>query len=196
MGGAPPSRDEGALSPVRQQRRERLLTAAEGLFARLGFRATTMEQVAEAAGIAKVTVYSYFPDKEAIFVAVGDAVAQRILDSVRAALVVPGPVAERVAAGLVAKHRIVFDLMRVSPFSAEIFAAKDTIFGDRALRLDDAVRSALATCIGPRTCARATPDVCAKLLFAAADGIATHGESFPRIAADITLVCATILGPD
>ena len=84
-----------------------------------------MEQVAAAAGMAKVTLYCYFLDKEGIFVAVGDAVGQRILDCVRAALIVPGPVAERVAAGLIAKHRIVFDLMRVSPFSAELLAAKD-----------------------------------------------------------------------
>lgn len=45
-----------------------IATAALYLFARKGYAATSVEQIAEAAGIGKGTVYEYFPSKEEIFV--------------------------------------------------------------------------------------------------------------------------------
>ncbi|MGE3845842.1 MAG: TetR/AcrR family transcriptional regulator, partial [Gammaproteobacteria bacterium] len=53
-----------APSPAR---RERLVVAAETLFSRHGLRAVTMAAIAAEAGLAKATVYAYFPDKEALF---------------------------------------------------------------------------------------------------------------------------------
>lgn len=46
--------------------RHRIVTAAVDLFRQHGFDATTMEQIAETADIAKGTLYNYFPSKEAI----------------------------------------------------------------------------------------------------------------------------------
>ena len=48
----------------------RLIAAAEGLFARRGIRATTVEQLAKAAGISKGAFYLFYPSKEALFFAV------------------------------------------------------------------------------------------------------------------------------
>ncbi|MBC2715217.1 MAG: TetR/AcrR family transcriptional regulator [Desulfobacteraceae bacterium] len=45
-----------------------IATAALYLFAKKGYAATSVEQIAEAAGIGKGTVYEYFPSKEEIFV--------------------------------------------------------------------------------------------------------------------------------
>lgn len=48
--------------------RERaLLDAALRIFAANGYSGTTMDQVAEAAGLTKPTLYQYFPSKEALF---------------------------------------------------------------------------------------------------------------------------------
>ena len=48
--------------------RERaFLDAALQLFAAQGYSGTTMDQVAEAAGLTKPTLYQYFPSKEALF---------------------------------------------------------------------------------------------------------------------------------
>lgn len=48
--------------------RERaFLDAALQLFAANGYSGTTMDQVAEAAGLTKPTLYQYFPSKEALF---------------------------------------------------------------------------------------------------------------------------------
>ena len=50
--------------------RERLLTAGQDLFARRGIRATTVEQLARAAGISKGAYYLFYPSKEALFFAI------------------------------------------------------------------------------------------------------------------------------
>jgi len=47
-----------------------ILTAAEALFGRQGFAAATMDQVAQASGVAKGAIYHHFPTKEAVFEAV------------------------------------------------------------------------------------------------------------------------------
>jgi AcrR family transcriptional regulator len=54
----------------KEQKRERLVTAAAQVFATRGFRNATMEEIAQVAGTAKGTLYLYFEDKEALFYAV------------------------------------------------------------------------------------------------------------------------------
>jgi TetR/AcrR family transcriptional regulator of autoinduction and epiphytic fitness len=46
-----------------------MLDAAQRAFLRDGFHATTMERIAEDAGVSRQTLYNYFSDKEQIFVA-------------------------------------------------------------------------------------------------------------------------------
>src|SRR5579872_112635 len=47
-------------------KREAILDAATALFYERGIAATTMEAVAERAGVSKMTVYASFPDKPAL----------------------------------------------------------------------------------------------------------------------------------
>ena len=54
--------------------RERLLAAGKDLFARRGIRATTVEQLARAAGISKGAFYLFYPSKEALFFAIVEEV--------------------------------------------------------------------------------------------------------------------------
>jgi AcrR family transcriptional regulator len=51
------------------QTRDELLDAAARVFARQGYEAATLDQVAEAAGYTKGALYSSFPGKEALFLA-------------------------------------------------------------------------------------------------------------------------------
>lgn len=60
-----------AMVPSRRERkkqatREQIVAAALTLFQKSGYEKTGMEQIAEAADIAKATLYHYFPVKEAI----------------------------------------------------------------------------------------------------------------------------------
>ena len=54
--------------------RERLLAAGKDLFARRGIRATTVEQLARAAGVSKGAFYLFYPSKEALFFAMVEEV--------------------------------------------------------------------------------------------------------------------------
>ncbi|QAA76162.1 MAG: Transcriptional regulator, AcrR family [Candidatus Bipolaricaulis sibiricus] len=51
----------------RQAVRARLLRAGRELFARYGLKKTTVEELAQAAGVAKGTFYLFFPSKEALY---------------------------------------------------------------------------------------------------------------------------------
>lgn len=76
---------EEAESPPDQadSRHDSLLEAAVGVFARFGFRKTSMDEVARAAGVSRQGLYLLFDDKEALF---RKAVAYKFDRQLRAAL--------------------------------------------------------------------------------------------------------------
>jgi AcrR family transcriptional regulator len=49
------------------QRRQQLLEIARELFAQQGFHATSMDEIAEAAGVTKPVLYQHFPSKRALY---------------------------------------------------------------------------------------------------------------------------------
>src|SRR5579859_6700970 len=53
--------------PPPDTRQEALLEAAVGVFARYGFRKTSMDEVARAAGVSRQGLYLQFADKEELF---------------------------------------------------------------------------------------------------------------------------------
>ena len=55
----------GALPKA--ERRQQILTAARGLFAKRGYHLTTIDDIVAQAGVARGTFYLYFEDKRAIF---------------------------------------------------------------------------------------------------------------------------------
>jgi AcrR family transcriptional regulator len=63
--------DDGFQMRVeRTPKRERILAAALKLFAHEPYQAVTMDRVAEAAGVAKGTLYLYFPSKDALYLGI------------------------------------------------------------------------------------------------------------------------------
>lgn len=63
---------------ARPERRAAILRAAATAFAHRGFAATSMEEVAAAAGITKLIVYRHFPSKEALYDGVLEQVSTRL----------------------------------------------------------------------------------------------------------------------
>ncbi len=66
----------GRGRPINETRREEIVETAGRLFGELGLHATTMEQIAKALKISKLTLYSRFADKEALFSAVIESKCQ------------------------------------------------------------------------------------------------------------------------
>jgi AcrR family transcriptional regulator len=65
-----------------EQRRAEILDAALQLFSSKGFHDTTMEEVANAAGVAKGTIYLYFQSKEHLLLALKRDFMQGLTDAV------------------------------------------------------------------------------------------------------------------
>ena len=61
------AKTDGRRTEHRGTARERLLDAAAAVFAKRGYRATTVDDLAAAAGLTKGAVYWNFPSKEAVF---------------------------------------------------------------------------------------------------------------------------------
>lgn len=70
-------------SPARGIQRETLLSAAAELFARQGYRATTLDDVAAALRIRKASLYHYMRSKEDLLTAIYDRIFDRIEGAVR-----------------------------------------------------------------------------------------------------------------
>ncbi|WP_342733546.1 helix-turn-helix domain-containing protein [Bradyrhizobium sp. B117] len=64
---------------------EAILAVARRLFGTHGFAATTMDEIAEGAGIAKGAVYHHFRTKEAVFEAVFDLVSRDLVAEIDSA---------------------------------------------------------------------------------------------------------------
>lgn len=65
-----PSQARPVASPGRPKdlaKRAAILDAAERMFLRHGYEGVSMDQIAAAAGVSKLTVYSHFGDKDALF---------------------------------------------------------------------------------------------------------------------------------
>ena len=65
-----------------EQRREQLLEVAAALFSERGYRSTTMDDVAEAAGVTKPLLYQHFNSKKALYLELVDAIALQILSAI------------------------------------------------------------------------------------------------------------------
>lgn len=70
-----------------QQRRAQLLDVARARFAQRGFDATSIEEIAEKAGVSKPVVYEHFGGKEGMYAVIVDREVQQLLDRITEALV-------------------------------------------------------------------------------------------------------------
>lgn len=100
----------------------RILEAAKQLFLQNGLRGTSMEAIAKEAGVAKPTLYARFPDKEAVFVAIGTAIMDDYRRAFAEALASPGSAAERLTAAIGAKSDSIDRLLGQSPHGPDLMA--------------------------------------------------------------------------
>ncbi|GDY29871.1 TetR family transcriptional regulator [Gandjariella thermophila] len=69
-----------------KERRQQLLDVARALFAEKGFDATSIEEIANRAGVSKPVVYEHFGGKEGIYAVVVDREMRDLLDRIVSAL--------------------------------------------------------------------------------------------------------------
>lgn len=81
-----PRRRGGRVRMTGKQRREQLLEIGRTVFAERGYDGTSVEEIAERAGVSKPVVYEHFGGKEGLYAVVVDREMQLLLDMVTGAL--------------------------------------------------------------------------------------------------------------
>jgi AcrR family transcriptional regulator len=74
-----PPVEEGRLASKGEQTRDAILAVAIDRFGRDGYRATSVADIARAAGVSGTLAYAYFPNKEALFLAAVDEDAAAVI---------------------------------------------------------------------------------------------------------------------
>jgi AcrR family transcriptional regulator len=101
----PPSAPAKRLPADR--RREQLLEVALKLFAERGFNATTMDDIAEAAGVTKPLLYQHFDSKRALYLELVDSVATSLLEAIGKAVAAAEGPRQQVEGGFAAYFHLV-----------------------------------------------------------------------------------------
>jgi AcrR family transcriptional regulator len=90
-----------------EQRRQQLFAVALELFAHRGYRSTTMDDIAEAAGVTKPLLYQHFSSKRALYLELVDSIAQDLLAAIGRAVVEADGPRQQVELGFAAYFRLV-----------------------------------------------------------------------------------------
>jgi len=86
-------------APLRKGRKyDQVLEGARTVFLREGFEGASVDEIARGAGVSKATLYSYFPDKQSLFLAVITSDCQAQASSAMASEILQRPVPEAIHA--------------------------------------------------------------------------------------------------
>jgi AcrR family transcriptional regulator len=180
------------LSP---ERRARILDAARALILRVGLRRATMEAIAREAGVAKPTLYGYFPDKEAVFEAIVFDLSGDIRSAFDATLAEEGNIPARIAAAIVAKYKVINRVLEGSPHAAELYEESTSASaGGRFDGLERHVEAEIARVLEAGGAQR--PRQLAQLIVAAAYGICRKAQNIAEIGPAIRLLVERLVRPE
>ncbi|HUF52754.1 MAG TPA: helix-turn-helix domain-containing protein [Dehalococcoidia bacterium] len=124
--------------------RTRILGAATTLFARYGFKRTTMEDIATESGLSRASLYLQFRNKEDIFRALASDLQEQSLAAAEAALAEEGPLAERLQRAVEAKSLRMMEIAHGSPHGSELMDENHRLCGDVATQAEARFTSMLA----------------------------------------------------
>jgi AcrR family transcriptional regulator len=175
-------------------KRTLILTAADGLLMKHGLRGTSMEAIAKAAGIAKPTLYAYFPDKQAVFKLLADQLIAGRQQDFLVALRGEGDIIHRVGAALIAKHKATMLMSSGSPHAAELYSERDPVAGAQFRNLESELASALEGELSFAGVERAR--LLTQLLLAASDGVGHKATSPAELGPALRLLCERLIRPD
>jgi AcrR family transcriptional regulator len=155
-------------------KRAAVLEAGRVLLLKQGFRATTMEAIAAEAGIAKGTLYKYYGDKDAVFVALATELLVAMHDAFAEGLKAKGTLTLKVAEALSAKYLVIQDYLAGSAFADELLDVHHRLVGSRVREAEEEAASALVEAL--RKGGVREPERIAGVLDAAAYGLYRKGK--------------------
>jgi len=154
----------------RGHRGDEILAAAQNEFLLHGYRRTSIDTIAQAAGVAKGTVYLYFDSKEAVFRAVSQKLIDFFLVGAREAANEPGPAAQRLGAVLLAKFGVVYGMAAESPYGSELVASSESVSADLYKKGDEQFVEIIAGVLAREKTLKLDPKDAAWMVFRSAHG--------------------------
>ncbi len=125
------------------RRRKQLFSVALRLFSERGYKSTTMDHIADAAGVTKPLLYQHFSSKRALYLELVDSVAKDLLEAVNAAVSSADGPRQQVEKGFsayfttIVNHKAAFRLL----YGRE--DTKDAEVGDALRKVEDAIAGAI-----------------------------------------------------
>ena len=173
------------------QRRERMINAGWDLFLSVGFRGTSMGEVAKRAEVAKPTLYKYFADKETLFRAgvaqlIGEAEALCLGEFSKS-----GSVVSRIAGALVVKHKLFFRVVARSQYAEELYSQSARLTVKEIEIFENWLGAQIGNIL--KEGGVKSPNSQAQLLMACAYGIAKRAQHVEEIGPAIRLVTQKLL---
>lgn len=174
---APPART-ATRRLARADREQQVLRVAREQFARRGFAAVTMEDIAQEVGVKKPLLYAYFGNKDRLYEACMSPAGDALIEAIVAAVARARTPAEALRRGVIAFYdfvdrdrdawRVLFD--ETVPQSGEIADVADR-YRDRLLEM---LAQAMVALMPPhrRTGSRATIEASSVMVMSAAEGLA------------------------
>lgn len=128
-------------------RRRQLLGVAVDVFAERGFHATSMNDVADAAGVTKPVLYQHFSSKRDLYLALLSDVGGRLLGAIRDATTTAAGPRQQVEAGFVAYFRFVEESESAFRLLFGSGARRDEEFGEAVRGIERDISIAIAALI-------------------------------------------------
>ena len=125
------------------ERRRQLFDTALRLFAERGYESTTMDEIADAAGVTKPLLYQHFSSKRALYRELLDSIADDLLAEIDAATAAaPGP-REQVAGGFAAYFRMLVTHETAFRLLYSRSSATGLELGSALRKVEDAIAEAI-----------------------------------------------------
>jgi AcrR family transcriptional regulator len=129
------------------ERRQQLLAVSCDLFARTGYHDTSMDDIAEAAGVTKPVLYQHFPSKRALYVELLEETGRQLLSTLADATARAGSLRERVELGFRAYFRFAVGNRSAFLFLLGTSLRSDPEFARIVEEILDAAAETIATLI-------------------------------------------------
>jgi AcrR family transcriptional regulator len=141
------------------QRREQILNAAVGVFGKFGFKKTSVDDLAAAAGISKQGLYLHFSSKEEVFLAGLQRYLDDCLSRVQQELTKPGSsLLDRLVNAMDAwfgRHLATF-----TPESFDVIEASKLLAGDRLKEYESVLQAKLTKALAESAEFKKAKNVC------------------------------------
>jgi len=129
------------------RRRRQLIDVALEVFAANGFHRTSMEDVADAAGVTKPVLYQHFASKRELYLELLDDVGGRFMEPISKAVAAAAGPRQQVEAGFAAYFQFVADHQSAFNLLFGSGARRDEEFADAVRRVENTIADSIAPLI-------------------------------------------------